>query len=134
MTISLDLYNDETITFTTPSGNSVTYERTQDTAVVTRSSESNVTKSWNGMSEFRSANVISNRRNGDVETYTGSFVIEDHVCNLNYMNDEQVVSCQHRSTYPPKMAPRVSASLPKVEKKKTTRDIYDHPKKSRVKL
>merc|ERR1719232_11922 len=116
MTISLDLYNDETITFTTPSGNSVRYERTQDTAVVTRSSESNVTKSWNGMSEFRSANVISNRRNGDVETYTGSFVIEDHVCNLNYMNGEQVVSCQHRSTYPPKMAPRVSAPLPKVEK------------------
>jgi len=104
LTISLDLYKDKTITFTDPSGITVTYKRTQTAEAVARRSGSDKTKSWNGMADFRSANIITGRRDNK-ETFTGSFVVEDHVCNLNYKNGEQAMSCRHRSTYPPKMAP-----------------------------
>merc|ERR1712154_341464 len=72
LTISLNLHKDETITFTDPSGTAVTYKRTQKAAAAATNNGSVETKSWNGMADFRSANIITKRRDNK-ETYTGSF-------------------------------------------------------------
>jgi len=112
--ISLNFAKDQTITFESPSGSTVTYERTNKPESSAKSSGSDY-EDWHGTAGFHAANVIVRKSEDGNNIYTGSFVISRHICNLKHVHGEHNISCRHKSTYPPKMPPRVmyDASLRK---------------------
>eukprot|EP00588_Corethron_pennatum_P013123 CAMPEP_0194265496 /NCGR_PEP_ID=MMETSP0169-20130528/717_1 /TAXON_ID=218684 /ORGANISM="Corethron pennatum, Strain L29A3" /LENGTH=853 /DNA_ID=CAMNT_0039005969 /DNA_START=87 /DNA_END=2644 /DNA_ORIENTATION=- len=95
VTVSLNLVGDESTHFTADSGIGATYEKIN-------SSE----RGWHGRARDISgnANIISTTKDA-IETYTGSFVINDKICNLSNVDGSHVVSCKNGSEYPPSLDP-----------------------------
>jgi len=109
----LNLAEDQTISFTSPSGSIVTYERTSKASLKNGGSYG---EEWHGTAGYRAANIISRTENDGNVIYTASFDIPDHVCHLKYVG-EQDISCRHVSTFPP-LAPEINVeSLSNTEEK-----------------
>jgi len=104
VTVSLNILKDRDVSFVSPSGNAVTYKRSSSSTIGISSSS---TKGWYGTSAVGSANIVQ----GKGEAVEGSFVVDDEICIISYINGSHEMSCKLTSDYPPSLDPQDETQL-----------------------